>query len=347
MKKMIAAALCILFLLCTASCGAQRAPAPDAHALYSKIVKKYDSDDYYALYDIDGNGTDELLISLSDWNERAFPDVLYAIQYGAAVKQEAYGWHDDSEWYNKFCLFKNGTIKISWSGERSGRRYLRFENGELKWQPVTYDDDESTITLPLTQEEFDQVQKELEGNGQVAEIHWKPLKESASGFGVYSDVVSDFVEKASRRNKLDECSYAFCNVGGSELLLLFTKMIEYYNGTDTNYRYYACSLRNGVAARHYIHDARVPSPPLLFENGIIKTINDSQDGGVACFYFRLEEGDLKQQVWIYKDSSPLRIYKTIPITEEEKEQYDRLQKELEGDGRQVALDWKPLAAYGR
>jgi len=42
---------------------------------------------------------------------------------------------------------------------------------------------------------------------------------------------------------------------------------------------------------------------------------------------------------IYVDEFP-----GTPIT---KAEFDRVQKEFEGDGQTVELDWKPLAEYGR
>jgi len=139
---------------------------------------------YYAFYDIDGNGVNELLIGAETYDGKAIMSI-FTTQNGAAVRQEAWPgymaqfpcWH---------LLYRNGTIRYEGTDEGSrGYGYFRFENGELKRLPglsvksgeyFRYAEDGIT-TIPISKEEFDRVQREMEGDGQIVELDWKPLAE--------------------------------------------------------------------------------------------------------------------------------------------------------------------------
>ena len=156
---------------------------------YSYIIKEYYgymneleyvADYHYALYDIDGNGTEELLLG-------ADGELLevYAIQNGVAVQQEQLALGGD---YATASLLKNGSIKVYDTFDNIWwLYYYRFENGNLKLRIVLTDyygsrfekrtrQDRSDIA-PITEEEFKRLQKKYEGNGQVVELDWKPLAE--------------------------------------------------------------------------------------------------------------------------------------------------------------------------
>jgi hypothetical protein len=65
--------------------------------------------------------------------------------------------------------------------------YYRFEGGQLKLQIdlvnawgdyyQAYDIDRVGLGTPITKAEYDRVKAEMEGDGQVVEIDWKPLAE--------------------------------------------------------------------------------------------------------------------------------------------------------------------------
>ena len=208
MKKLFIALLCLLFVgLC--ACGG----TPSELVIYSKVIRKYKLFSYansflggsvyhpvhnYALYDIDSNGTKELLVG-----SKMYPSLgddiallyLYTIRDEKAVDTGFVFWDGSSL---QPLLFQNGTIKTV-DAEMDWISYYRFEGDELKlqvcledhsgryewWlrteQPgdppppyITVDPEERT---PLTQEEFERLREDMEGDGQVVEIDWKPLKE--------------------------------------------------------------------------------------------------------------------------------------------------------------------------
>jgi len=139
----------------------------------------------YALYDIDGNGTNELLLGTGDSGYADKDDLIisiFTIQDGVAVQQRN---------VPSPTLLKNGTI---WTGGESGsgifHEYYRFEDGSLKLQTGiseynSIDKDErgrfqsfpDGRRIDITEEEFERVRKEFEGDGQVVELDWKPLAE--------------------------------------------------------------------------------------------------------------------------------------------------------------------------
>ena len=155
--------------------------------LYTCLEMRTDSILQYALYDIDGNGTKEFLLGGDDsfWGKYLLD--VFTIQDGAVVHPErlriSLGYYDAPP-----SLFENGTIRTEWDNE--GPRYYcyyRFEDGVLKQQEILYEygfdhfrssvDNYGPLGTSITKEEFDRLQKEFEGDGQVVELDWKPLAE--------------------------------------------------------------------------------------------------------------------------------------------------------------------------
>jgi hypothetical protein len=93
--------------------------------------------------------------------------------------------------------------------------------------------------------------------------------------------------------------------------------------------------------------------PVLFKNGTIKATSDDYGDLLLHFYYRFENGELKLLAELVDFSLYLDRYKYCKDGNEDiaiyitKAEFDRLQKEFEGDGQTVELDWKPLAEYGR
>jgi len=143
---------------------------------------------YYALYDLDGNGTQELLIAELFGDDIRLYDV-YVIRNGAAVRQEEFQTLGGGGITLPSVVFKNGTIRIDGHYDVLPTIvYYRFKNGELRHQETLMDDflgqqylrhnrNNAFPGTPITKAEFDRVQKEMEGDGQVVELDWKPLTE--------------------------------------------------------------------------------------------------------------------------------------------------------------------------
>ena len=141
----------------------------------------------YTLYDIDGNGTKELLLGANDGKQLY---EIYTIQNGVAVWLEEY--RTRSEESLSFSLFDDGLIKMEYQGEfDSGVQYFQFENGELKFKTSLYLNFMADLDINrcyfrhdagdeiknITKEEFEQMPKEVEGDGQTVELDWRPLAE--------------------------------------------------------------------------------------------------------------------------------------------------------------------------
>ena len=155
---------------------------------YSDFLRKYIKErdgkvehSYYTFHDIDGDGTEELLMGWAKDLER-----VYTIHNGIVVRQEP-GLGGD---YNPpVVLFNNGAIRsiINLDGpELQLFNYYRIEDGNLKLQIQLraqpdyykhYKNEEDTSGILITKAEFDRLQKELEGDGQEVELDWKPLAE--------------------------------------------------------------------------------------------------------------------------------------------------------------------------
>jgi len=127
---------------------------------------------------------------------------------------------------------------------------------------------------------------------------------------------------------------------------------EWFLGRNTDGGIGLCSvyaIHNGAVVRQEQISTDFTSPHqfLVFRNGILRTGGRNMDGWLVYVYYRFEAGELNPQTELYEYRS-IRIdpvtRKEIPLTDEE---FDRVQKEMEGDGQVVELDWKPLAEYGR
>jgi len=163
--------------------------------LYSEAIKAINKnfedapnqlkDMRYALYDLDGNGALEFLQGLEGGGV-LYLTAIYTIQNDVAVRQEEF-WYPDFSRSSPALLFKNGTVRTS--SDNDGdlyTNYFRFENGVLRHkatltdiygQYFRYNENVTYPGTPITKAEFDRVQKEFEGDGQVVELDWKPLAE--------------------------------------------------------------------------------------------------------------------------------------------------------------------------
>ena len=211
-KRFFALVLAGVLLMACAGCGGgsvgdglhgSTRPEPstvdiitDMNDPYSYIIKErydllfdesiYAYARYYALNDIDGDGTNELLLGYEAWDGKTNLLLVYAIQNGVAMRQEAF--YTDPEYPVQSVILKNGTIRSS--GENEGEAFLayfRFVEGNLELLPgfvaaqanseTEYFLAEKGEKRPISKAEYDRVQKEMEGDGQVVRLDWKPLAE--------------------------------------------------------------------------------------------------------------------------------------------------------------------------
>jgi len=140
----------------------------------------------YVFYDIDGNDAKELLLGM-DWDRVGiYLYAIHTIQDNVAVRQDKL--YVDPDLGTPFSIYKNGTIRMDRIDDEVifYYYYFRLERREIKFQTMINKDDHERYyrtnaidkpSSPITKEEFDRVQKEMEGDGQVVELDWKPLAE--------------------------------------------------------------------------------------------------------------------------------------------------------------------------
>ena len=163
----------------------------------------------YALFDIDGNGTPELLISRRyyawgsegsefddayEWKgkEGIILDSFYSIQNGKAMEmtEPVLGlWDYFAITMGGRDILTNGNIRCyGGTPSHTSYAYYSYAAGKLEFlyalryyadddsrHLVTYEGDQCTDT-PITEEEFNRLRAEIEGDAQVVEIDWKPLE---------------------------------------------------------------------------------------------------------------------------------------------------------------------------
>jgi hypothetical protein len=177
-----------------------------AIAAYNKYIKNRDfsiaylSDDvvnayYYSLYDVDGNGVDELLLGVNSVNFGKYLCDMCFMQ-NELVQQEAilsggeYGFYET-------VIFEDGTIKVAYNIDGGMvYRYYKLEDENLRQVIALIDNtieedypnyskktemDGSFITI--TKEEFDRLKTEYDSNGAAVKFTWKPLSEFGKELG--------------------------------------------------------------------------------------------------------------------------------------------------------------------
>lgn len=201
MKKAYAALLLVLFT-CLFACDistmvtGDTKPATESRneeAVYSDIIKGliHKKDTFYAFYDLDRNGTKELLLGIEIWGNIICPYLVFSIQNGVAAEQTAYLWFEGGG--PAPIVFKTGTIRVEFSDDVGSRFcYYKMNEGELvswidlivdssvyDWDSKTYRDEyflldpDADKRISITKKEFERLQKELQGDGAAAKIDWK------------------------------------------------------------------------------------------------------------------------------------------------------------------------------
>lgn len=156
----------------------------------------------YALYDIDGDGVQELLLSkwYSKWGyayeseydsdeigkEGIIFDRFYYISNGKAVEMPVLNglWYDAAGPTGGRDILSNGVIRLyGGTPNYTSYAYFRYSNGELEfinalmhYKSTGYFLDSENRSTPITEEEFNRMRAEIEGDAQVVEIDWKPLE---------------------------------------------------------------------------------------------------------------------------------------------------------------------------
>lgn len=174
------------------------------HVTAEEIFKDFK----YALYDIDRDGTQELLLSswyamwgieepeFDDGNDLTGKDGIlfdrfYTIQNGKAIWVQPINglWDGVAGATGGRDILTNSVIRL-YGGrpDHISYAYYRYTEGRLEFlyalryyaddesrYIVTYEGDQGTRT-PITEEEFSRLRAEIEGNAQVVQIDWKPLE---------------------------------------------------------------------------------------------------------------------------------------------------------------------------
>lgn len=213
-----------------------------------------------------------------------------------------------------------------------------------------------TTTAPTTIQEVTSSETETETDASVSTTTItapentataKPPTLSASNteglddneFKQYSRVIKKYIKDKKTEIKY----YALYNINDGKPVLLLGADGVYKR---LLYRIYAIQNGNAVQQELFWSDIESPYTAVLLSNCTIMRDGDN-DGDLIFSYYKFEDGELK----VYRLKNCLGdYYWSIPEVEDPpitKEEFDRAQKEFEGDGQVVEIDWKPLAEFGR
>ncbi|MCL2141247.1 MAG: hypothetical protein FWH42_06310 [Dehalococcoidia bacterium] len=160
----------------------------------------------------------------------------------------------------------------------------------------------------------------------------------------YSNEIKTVIKAYGDSDFLKQVYYAFYDLDGNA-----TEELLLGEGLGPVKLFNVYTIQNGVATRQeeFFIDTAESSPALLFRNGTIRVDSDSYDGEMSFGYYRFEDGELKRQTTLAEEHGQYYHYIKGNRTQLSKAKFERVQKEMEGDGQVVELDWKPLAEYGR
>ncbi len=162
-------------------------------------IKRFD-DLFYFLYDLDKDGTNELLLGTIQKVGTDFEDInapekicissLYTVKNGKAVKV------DNGVWMNYIIimeriLYSNGVIVTKWGKEiKPCYSAAAFENGEMNMKCyILYDDTgidgdflkvtnfDTMKTVKIKNDEYYSIYNQYCGNAKVVDIDWKRIDE--------------------------------------------------------------------------------------------------------------------------------------------------------------------------
>lgn len=169
---------------------------PDTGKSFEEKVKEYYyMDVYYYLYDLDSDGTDELLLgswmSVGNDIEAINPVKLcvtniYTIKNGKAVQVEGTDWFSTDLFLDRI-VYSNGMI-VTTTGNRVDPGYfiLGYENGKIDPKCYTlHADDYRKIDdfisfsneIVISKKEYDQLYKKFCGDAKAVDIDWKRIDE--------------------------------------------------------------------------------------------------------------------------------------------------------------------------
>lgn len=185
---------------------------------YEKIVRRFQEEDisdhffefdkyagncYFFLYDIDGNGIDELI--LGDWKlitndsedsnapKKITVSSIYTIKNGQVAEQSVHPWWDNEVLWDRVIL-TNGLIRTG-TGYKDypSYSYMGFENGEFglkysisylgdgkgnkRYKKIYRNDNGEYVEEIITKEIFEQLRDEADGDSDIVEIKWKRIDE--------------------------------------------------------------------------------------------------------------------------------------------------------------------------
>ena len=213
MKKLFAALLCLLLAgLC--ACGQATSPeetttvverptwlAADAHTAFSSIIedalnqpKGYDTLKDFILYDTGCESAPALLAGVDNFN--GYIHEIYTFQNGAAKQVLCIDYETGDCYIN---ILKTGIIKTGSFGVSTNSYYRFDEEGQLKLimkldsygdyrglfrvDPTGEKKDFDFYFTPdgtevhISQKKFERLKEEIEGDGEVVDLDWKPLAE--------------------------------------------------------------------------------------------------------------------------------------------------------------------------
>ncbi len=151
---------------------------------------------YYFLYDIDGNGVDELIlgdqkriggdIEDPDPPKKIMINTIYTLKDGNLIEHDLFNWWLN-ESYLDTSILSNGVFKKTCGAEKYNcSLYLSFSDDKTTFKEtlIVLDDGQYAYNetplgddIYISEEEYNRKKQELESNAEPIEINWKRIDE--------------------------------------------------------------------------------------------------------------------------------------------------------------------------
>lgn len=196
-------------------------------SLYHMMIGENQSDLFYALYDINGDGRKELLLGAGgNYGQDLFD--IYTIRNGVAVQQINLL---EGSIHPRMSILRNGTVMIS--GGHQGwysDLYYRFKKGSLQFRlrlPLfSMETDryyknwtkDHNNDVEISKEEWERLRHEFEGDRQEVSINWTPLWAYGQSYTSYREAYKDIAN-----GYVDSIQYAALSdvLGDNQQKLIF------------------------------------------------------------------------------------------------------------------------------
>lgn len=298
----------------------------------------------YALFDVNGDGTDEMIIqfndilSMKDGKSYKYFDLMSAGIGGgffAPCENNTFELYNDLFANHRYYFYKAGPEGATFI---TG---LIYDANEDSWYRSLDGGSFDTNREPITAEEAQRIRDSY----RRIEVEMLPLinfgQEAANVD--YEDLYAKYIaSKLNRSPNAGNYEYALYDVNGDGVIELITRDVEVHTMGETFYLLSIHSIRDGK-----LWNMGIDRFTYVCEGGILEDSEDFVDrgnGGAYHYFYRCTENGVEPVEKIVRD--PITLYWGHALAGQDgKTVTEEKAKSILASYKRLDLDWKPFAEY--